>query len=196
VLRRAARDTKTDAKLNPYLLPPLSFTHTPHAAAPVRGTTPVSHRLVRHPASGRDHLILTFYVHGRGRNEPEPMSWAKDAWGYVLMYGREAGRWAGLIEDGEGAQAGQAAPVMPIKAEQEVEPASSGPSWFGRMFGGLTTGRRGPRESSQRGLPPPGTYKVGEVHGDYVKVGTHGRGRRIGAYTRMPRGHTSCFRLW
>ena len=101
------------------------------------------------------------------------MSWAKDAWGYVLMYGREAGKWAGLIEDGEGTEAAaQAAQAVPVKAEQKAEAASSGPSWFGRTFGGLTTGRRGQGESSLRGLPPPGTYKVGEVHGDYVKVGS------------------------
>lgn len=99
------------------------------------------------------------------------MSWAKDAWGYVLMYGREAGKWAGLIEESEGPEV--AAQVVPDNTIQKAEAASSGPSWFGRTFGGLTTGRRRGSEATPRGLPPPGTYKVGEVHGDYVKVGAY-----------------------
>lgn len=123
------------------------------------------------------------------------MSWAKDAWGYVLMYGREAGKWAGLIEDGESTEAAaQAAQAVPVKAEQKAEAASSGPSWFGRTFGGLTTGRRGQGESSLRGLPPPGTYKVGEVHGDYVKVGNDCQESDMGADSRTPQERTSCSR--
>lgn len=38
------------------------------------------------------------------------------------------------------------------------------------MLGGLSL--RGPQGgTSAKGLPPPGSYTSGEVHGDYVKVG-------------------------
>ncbi|KAK1927509.1 hypothetical protein DB88DRAFT_478267 [Papiliotrema laurentii] len=155
--------------LNAHLLPPLKFTHTPHAAAPVRGTTPLSHRLVRHPVSGRDHMILTFYVHGRGRDEPEPMSWAKDAWGYILMYAREAGKYAGFYEEdvirADVVDKGKEKVVEQVK---QVEERGSG--WMGKLFGGLSGLRSGESaKTAQRGLPPPGTYTSGEVHGDYVK---------------------------
>lgn len=92
------------------------------------------------------------------------MSWAKDAWGYILMYGKEAGQYLGLIEE----TSVQEAPVQVVK-EAIKEP--SGPGWMGKMFGGLMPARKGDAQSVQRGLPPPGTYKSGEVHGDYVKVG-------------------------
>lgn len=46
---------------------------------------------------------------------------------------------------------------------------SAGGGWFGGMLGGLNL--RGPQGTSrEKGLPPPGSYTVGEVHGDYVKV--------------------------
>lgn len=127
-------------------------------------------------------MLLTFYIHGRGRDEPEPMSWAKDAWGYILMYGKEAGQYLGLIEPTV------EEPVQVVKQTVEGVKESSGPGWMSRMFGGLTRSP-GETKSVQRGLPPPGTYKTGEVHGDYVKVSWT---FQESADIRMRAEHTNC----
>jgi len=119
-------------------------------------------------------MLLTFYVHGRGKDEPEPLSWAKDAWEYVLESAKEAGRYAGLVEDDPAGDL-RSAVVDKVekvgKAAQETAGGGGKGSWFGKVFGGLSSLRTSATgQGTQRGLPPPGTYKVGEVHGDYVKV--------------------------
>lgn len=115
-------------------------------------------------------MLLTFYVHGRGRDEPEPMSWAKDAWGYVLMYGKQAGQYMGLVEEDPRTETPKAVRQVDVTPTPPVA-ESRGGGWMGKLFGGLSSMRSGdPAKTSQRGLPPPGTYKSGEVHGDYVKV--------------------------
>jgi import inner membrane translocase subunit TIM21 len=119
-------------------------------------------------------MLLTFYVHGRGKDEPEPLSWAKDAYEYVLETAKEAGRYAGLVEDDPAGDL-RSAVVEKVeqvgKAGQDAGEGGSGAGWFGTVFGGLSTLRTSVTgQGVQKGLPPPGTYKVGEVHGDYVKV--------------------------
>ena len=158
--------------MNPHLLPPLNFTHSPHSSAPVRGSPPVVHRLVRHPVSGRDHLLLTFWVHGRGRDEPESLGWVKSAWARVEGLGREAGSWAGLVQEGPNGAGTELVerkePVTVVENQQ--------PGLLGRIFGSLTTSLRAAdgsgskSKASTRGLPSPGTYTIGEVQGEYIKV--------------------------
>ena len=158
-------------QLNPHLLPPLKFTHSPHSSAPVRGSAPVVHRPVRNPISGRDHLLLTFWVHGRGRNEPESLGWIRSAWASVERWGREAGKLAGLIQDsesGEETRLGQ----QKVMVQSDEDPQ---PGVLGRIFGSLTVLRSPDGSGSKpkgpaRGTPLPGTYKIGEVSADYVKV--------------------------
>ncbi|RSH94657.1 hypothetical protein EHS25_004462 [Saitozyma podzolica] len=161
--------------LNSHLLPPLTFTHTPHASAPVRGSPPLPHRLVRHPVSGRDHMLLTFWVHGRGRDEPEPLGWAKGLYRRAEAGLRGLGEWVGMIRpaaesDGDErlALAGERREVVgsPRRDGEQAHAQAQGQGMLGRMFGGIT-GR--PTKEVRRGLPPPGTYKVGEVRADYVK---------------------------
>lgn len=101
------------------------------------------------------------------------MSWAKDAWGYILMYAREAGKYAGFYEEdvirADVVDKGKEKVVEQVK---QVEERGSG--WMGKLFGGLSGLRSGESaKTAQRGLPPPGTYTSGEVHGDYVKVSMH-----------------------
>ena len=170
-------------QLNPHLLPPLTFTHSPTPAAPVRGSTPVAHTFVRHPSSGRDHMIITFWVHGRGRGEPEPLHWAKSSWHVVLGAVDDAARYCGFLQDRDSlfSKATTSETVSEVAAKGESDrdgqkkAEGSGGGWFGSMLGGFS-GLRSPTSSSSRsdvaprGLPPPGTYRVGEVKGDYVKV--------------------------
>ena len=119
-------------------------------------------------------MLLTFYVHGRGKDEPEPLSWAKDAYEYVLESAKEAARYAGLVEDDPAGDL-RSAVVEKVekvgKAAQEGGGGEGSAGWFGKVFGGLSSLRTSVTgQAGQKGLPPPGTYKVGEVHGDYVKV--------------------------
>ena len=116
-------------------------------------------------------MLLTFWVHGRGRDEPESLGWAKSAWDSVESWGREAGRWTGLVRYGEGSEA------MRISENREPVQAAEGsrPGLVGRLFGSLTglrtsEGSGGKSKATTRGLPAPGTYKIGEVRGEYVKV--------------------------
>jgi len=115
-------------------------------------------------------MLLTFYVHGRGKDEPEPLSWAKDAWEYVLESAKEAGRYAGLVEDDPAGDLKSAIVQKVESAARDEQTSGSSGRWFGKVFGGLSSLRTSVTQAGQKGLPPPGTYKVGEVHGDYVKV--------------------------
>jgi len=58
--------------------------------------------------------------------------------------------------------------VSPVKQEAE---ASSGGGWFSGLAGSLRGGVVTRSGELKRGLPPPGTYKIGEVKAEYVKVG-------------------------
>ncbi|ORX33695.1 hypothetical protein BD324DRAFT_639190 [Kockovaella imperatae] len=170
--------------LDAHLLPPLTFTHSPTPAAPVRGSTPVAHTLLRHPSSGRDHMIITFWVHGRGRNEPEPLHWAKSSWHLVLTSLDDAARYLGFIDGGaslftgssEDASMGKERNIANVEVDT-TQSAEDGSGWLGSLLGGFSGLRNGSNANTRgdrsgtatRGLPPPGTYKVGEVKGDYVK---------------------------
>ena len=135
-------------------------------------------------------MILTFWIHGRGRDDPEPMSWAKDAWGTTVSYAKDAATKVGFLEpdahlegtntDGTKKTAGDGETSGTSRQDslQVVDKSGEG-SWFGKMFGGLTLLRTSDTSKGNgiiRGTPPPGTYKVGEVHGDYVKVSRFIRG--------------------
>ncbi|KAK8861572.1 hypothetical protein IAR55_002394 [Kwoniella newhampshirensis] len=179
--------------LDPHLLPPLKFTHSPHSSSPVRGTPQIPHTFIQHPTSGREHMLLTFWVHGRGKDEPEPMGWVKRTWSTIESYGREGLRYAGLITNhegetsvnGPGSGSEERTNVVEGKidsqvvAEQSQRADSGSGSGLGRWLGGLTsslslrsTGGSADGKnnlSNTRGLPPAGTYKIGEVRAEYVK---------------------------
>ncbi|WWD16517.1 hypothetical protein CI109_100944 [Kwoniella shandongensis] len=169
--------------LNPHLLPPLKFTHSPHSSSPVRGTPQIPHTFIQHPTSGREHLLLTFWVHGRGKDEPEPMGWIKRGWRSVESFGREGLRYAGLLspsesstdDDGTSVQSvSRAGKESQVQAQQQQQQTGT----LGRWLGGFTNSLRstaggssgsGRGSTSTRGLPPAGTYKIGEVRAEYVK---------------------------
>jgi import inner membrane translocase subunit TIM21 len=120
-------------------------------------------------------MILTFWVHGRGKDEAESFGWLKSSWNTVEAWGREAAIWAGVVEtedqiilnDGRGGQTGSI-----DKAVGDPATGSNG-GGLGRWLGGLVSLRvpDGKGRAMARGLPPPGTFTDGEVQGDYVKVG-------------------------
>jgi len=161
---------QTDRQLDAHLLPPLKFTHSPHSSAPVRGSPPLQHVNAKHPISGRDHMLVTFWVHGRGRDEPEPLGWIKGIWHDVEENLRWVGGYMGVSEPYEPGQSAQET-VVPVK--EEASPSTTGGGWFS----GLSNSLRGTLPTrageSRRGLPPAGTYKIGEVKAEYVKVGSN-----------------------
>lgn len=124
-------------------------------------------------------MLLTFWVHGRGIGEEEPLGFVKRYYRTVLEYGHKAGEWAGLVPPSSAAAVASASTSTAERVESAskagVEPArDEGSGWLGGMLGGFSGLRSGAAQKtsggSTRGAPPPGTYKVGEVHGDYVKV--------------------------
>ncbi|WVR03816.1 hypothetical protein IAU60_000812 [Kwoniella sp. DSM 27419] len=159
--------------LNPHLLPPLKFTHSPHSSAPVRGSAPIPHTFVKHPTSGRDHMLLTFWVHGRGKDEPEQLGWLKNSWRTVEGYGRQGLVMAGLLEEHTETGPDGSTNAVPVASAAQPPAAAPQQGTVGRWFGGLTSSLRSSSapggKASTRGLPPPGTYKIGEVRAEYVK---------------------------
>lgn len=150
----------TDA-LAPFLLPPLKFTHTPNSASPTRGSNPVVHRTVRSPYSGKDHLLLTFWVHGRGKDDPEPhpvRHWLKDKWDDFYAWAQDKGGWLGLATD----------PDTPEPADDKVaQEERKQDGWLASLANSLSLRPRGQRQAPA--LPPPGTFTIGECVADYVK---------------------------
>ncbi|EIW66548.1 hypothetical protein TREMEDRAFT_65418 [Tremella mesenterica DSM 1558] len=144
--------------LNPHLLPPLTFTHSPQSSAPVRGSPPLAHRIIRHPHSGRDHLLLTFFVHGRGKDEPETLGWARRWYALAEGYARQAALNLGIVNSPE-----EEKEILP-----EIKTVPEKGLNLGNMFGGLSL-KPVKVERRQKGTVPPGTYKIGEVRADYVK---------------------------
>ena len=99
-------------------------------------------------------MVISFWVHGRGIGEPESLSRIRSAWRWSATQTRGLGEKIGLLDP----PAEEQKTVVPEKEE----PKSS--SWS--LFRGL-----GPRREERKVEKlPPGTYKVGEVRGDYVKV--------------------------
>jgi hypothetical protein len=97
------------------------------------------------------------------------MSWLKSGWRVAEGWACQAGEWAGLVQPREEVEVPRSAFVRETEGGKEREQRQEqGPGMLGRLFGGITR-QPGGREV-RRGLPPPGTYKVGEVRADYVKV--------------------------
>lgn len=156
----------TDA-LSQFLLPPLKFTHSPNAASPVRGSTPVVHRVVRSPYNGRDHLLITFWVHGRSKDDPEPSAvghWVKEHWENFYAWAREKGGVLGLAVDPDTPEPGEDEATKK-KLEGEVQKQEG---WLASLASGLGLRPRG-RDRNVPQLPPAGTFTIGECHADYVK---------------------------
>lgn len=61
---------------------------------------------------------------------------------------------------------------VPSQVDKSTSGNGGGGGWLsglaGSLRGGLSTGTRS--GESRRGLPPAGTYKIGEVKAEYVKV--------------------------
>ncbi len=91
--------------------------------------------------------------------------------------------WAGVLGDKQPstAVAVQQSSTATTAKTGRGGPPSGGNSWLGGLFGGVTgtmRGGGGAGKDARKALPPPGTYTVGEVRADYVKVGLV-RGRAV-----------------
>jgi import inner membrane translocase subunit TIM21 len=64
---------------------------------------------------------------------------------------------------------GQPAPEAVVVKEDAPSSSSSG-GWFSGLSSSLRGSLPARSGESRRGLPPPGTYKIGEVKAEYVKV--------------------------
>lgn len=69
-----------------------------------------------------------------------------------------------------------------MKQEKEAvvetsTPSSGGGGWFSGLRGAMSTRSDGGARSS-RGTAPPGTYKIGEVKAEHVKVSLYSSLRR------------------
>lgn len=127
-------------------------------------------------------MIMTFWIHGRGKDEEETLGWVKGLWAGVEGYGREFGVWAGIVpaspdSDGSGFGAGNGVGVQgnggqKLGLNEKGKEQGEGEGVVGRMFGGWTGLRSatGVKKESIRGMPPAGTYKIGEARAEYVKV--------------------------
>ncbi|WRT65698.1 uncharacterized protein IL334_002644 [Kwoniella shivajii] len=163
--------------LNPHLLPPLTFTHSPHSSAPVRGSAPIPHTFIKHPKSGREHMLLTFWIHGRGKDEPEQLGRIKSIYRNIEDYGRKGLIYVGLINDSTSDLDTNQDHIGEDKLSQQRNVQEGSVPQQGivsRWFGGFTNSLRGNTASGTakkdtRGLPPPGTYKIGECRAEYVK---------------------------
>ena len=122
---------------------------------------------------------MTFWVHGRGKDDPEPLGWVKGVWNGI----EENLRWAGgMIGVSEPYEPGQSTPASTTsstlaegaKKEKEVvvESSGGGGGWFSGLRGAMSTRSDGGARSS-RGVAPPGTYVIGEAKAEYVKVGRY-----------------------
>ncbi len=178
VLQNRAIDLiSSSSAIKPLLLPPYAFTHSPSATATSsRGTPVIQHQLIRHPSTGHEHLVMRFWVHGRGIDEPRGWrGWLADGWEQGNELGKEGLLWAGIMpvveEQDDEAVSGMTSSVS-------TESNSSGPGWFSGLFGALSTSAGGRSRAGlqslgnnkRKELPPAGTYKMGEVKADYVKV--------------------------
>jgi import inner membrane translocase subunit TIM21 len=115
-------------------------------------------------------MLVTFWVPGRGRDEPEPLGWIKGVWHEVEENLRWVGGYMGVSEPYEPGQL--PAPETAISSTTQGSSGTSGGGWFTGLAGSLRgsmSSTSGGRES-RRGLPPAGTYKIGEVKAEYVKV--------------------------
>ncbi|OWZ70183.1 hypothetical protein AYX14_04439 [Cryptococcus neoformans] len=148
--------------LDAYLLRPLKFTHSPHSSAPVRGSPPIAHTFIRNPTSGKDHLVISFWIHGRGKDEEETLGWIKQGWRSAFAWGKES------MDMLVGEKPEDVVKEDVEKKEHVV--AKKEPGVLSRWFGGLNL-RSAARSQAQsaREIPPAGTYTVGEARGEYVK---------------------------
>jgi import inner membrane translocase subunit TIM21 len=145
----------------------------------------VQSQIVRNSLTGHEHLILRFWIHGRGLNESEEvgvLGWCRGRWKDLKGWTSIAARRIGMI----GPDESQAKTTMAVHQDQSsVHPSAkehapstsrSSGSWWG-MFSSLRPSAAKGHEHAavkmgRKELPPAGTYKQGEARADYVKVST------------------------
>ncbi|WVO13284.1 hypothetical protein L204_100897 [Cryptococcus depauperatus] len=157
---RAIDMIRASGSLDGYLLHPLTFTHSPHSSAPIRGTPSITHTFIRHPTSGREHLVISFWVHGRGKDEKEPLGWVRISWNGVVDWGRKTLKDAGMVGSVEALESN-------VEEIEEEEAPKAG--LLSQWFGGLNLRGTNPTANKAKEVLPPGTYTVGEARGEYFK---------------------------
>ncbi|GHJ88491.1 hypothetical protein NliqN6_4893 [Naganishia liquefaciens] len=200
VLHNQAIDLIESSKVMPHhLLKPYSFTHTPSSSGTTRHSSPIQMQHTRHPHTQNDHLIMRFWVHGRGIDEVETLGWLKQplrdlqAWAEAEYENlREQYLMDRLDEDvHEGdAQVRLGASTAAAAAAEQQQAGG----WWAGMFGALKPNMPGPARGGggggggggKRALPPPGTYTSGEARADFVKDPSTGTYRLLTLTVDIP----------
>lgn len=148
-----------------HLLKPYTFSHNASGLTSSRRTSPIQQQHMRHPKTGKEHLILRFWVHGRGIDEPEGwLEWSKSQARLVKSY-----TWDPAVAAIE-----QAMPREPEKDQVEQPVAAEAAAPAGQSSWGGFFGRLKPQRSTSVSMgkepPPAGTFKDGEARADYVRV--------------------------
>ncbi|KAJ9126751.1 hypothetical protein QFC24_001782 [Naganishia onofrii] len=177
VLHNQAIDMIESSKtMQQHLLKPYSFTHSSSASSTTRHSSPVQTQHTRHPQTQNEHLIMRFWVHGRGKDEVEFLGWLyqpfRDARGWLeVQYEQLMEQYLMDRLDDDGTQTHDAKSTDRVEAAQQQQQESS---WFGGMFGALKPSSQGPSRNGiagkgRKALQPAGTYTSGEVHADFLK---------------------------
>ncbi|ODN97450.1 hypothetical protein L198_04014 [Cryptococcus wingfieldii CBS 7118] len=172
VLYAAAVDMiRASDGLDQYLLPPIKFTHSPHSSSPVRGTPSISSTTVRNLSSGKEHLIISFWVHGRGKDEELSLGWLRRAWVSTKAYAKESVEALGLVGQEPEGLAKEAFKEDLIEEGRRLEAAGQKKSgrWFSWLGGLNLRAAASSVRITGREPDPAGTYTTGEARGEYVK---------------------------
>jgi import inner membrane translocase subunit TIM21 len=116
----------------------------------------------RHPQTQNEHLIMRFWVHGRGIDEVETLGWLyqpfRDARGWLqVQYEQLMEQYLMDRLDGDGSQDHVKTSDQVDVSQQQQQQESS---WFGGMFGALKpssqgSSRNGITGKGRKALPPP-----------------------------------------
>lgn len=166
VLLNEAMDLIDDSEvIDLHLLRPFTFTHLPSASSS-RRSSPVQSQVMRNPETGNEHLVMRFWIHGRGIDEQDTTGWWKARWRESKIWIKEAIRDMGA-DSPEAAAKSQGIEEAP--KDSKTQPQGQG--WIASIFGALKPSLpRQPISSlMKKTLPPPGTFKSGEGHVDFYR---------------------------
>jgi import inner membrane translocase subunit TIM21 len=149
-----------------HLLRPYAFTHLPSPTSS-RRSSPVQSQVVRNPETGNDHLIMRFWIHGRGLDEPNTTTgWLKARWREGKIWVKQAVREMGSdsLEGQTVVNEGDRSVTTTVKPQEEQ-------GWFSSLFGALRPSlpRTQTMGTPKKNLPPAGTYRSAEGRVDFFR---------------------------
>lgn len=146
-----------------HLLRPYSFTHLPSASSS-RRSSPVQSQVVLNPETGNEHLVMRFWVHGRGMDEKDTtMGWIKARWREGKVWVKQA------VRDMGGEPVDEQLEVEKVTEQAVVKKEEQG--WISAIFGALRPSlpKQNNLSTPKKNLPPPGTFTSGEGRVDFYR---------------------------